>query len=594
MAISASGVRAGAAYVELFIRDNRLIRGLERAAARLKAFGASVAALGRNMLLMDVGTAVAFGATAKVFADMGSKLLDISQRTGLSVEALSQLDYAAKQTGASMEALEAAVRRMGRTIGDAANGEKESVDALKAFGMTAEELMDMHPDQQFQKLAERLIAIEDPALRTAAAMDVFGRGGTVLIPMMMQLNGLMKDANRLGLVWTQEEAEQADIVGDRLTDVIEVFKRLIATIGGAVGPAFRDLGEFLTKALVPLRNWLDRNRELIAHILQVTALFIAFDIAVFLIGKTLWGVGVVLGVLVGAFKLVIASVVALIGVVTFLLSPLGLLVAAIGAVAVHAAASSETASGAFSSMADAATTAFQAIGDALKTGDFATAAEAAWLGLKIGWLELMVVLREAWGRFILFFENTWDKAVTGYMLLANEVKSAARQLVPFSDTGAIEENRQKQRRRLVGDEQRREADRMADLQTKLFEMIREIGPERRALAEVATRAAIARAIAEAGGPGALVAGGALAGVKALPPTIIGRVGQLDDLPDKIEKATKRAFGVGGGTDSAALARMGFGKEQVEQEQLKEQKIMRKDLDKIAAAAAVGGIAFWRR
>lgn len=46
---AAQGIRAGAAYVELFVRDNRLARGLAAASAKLKAFGAGIAGVGARV-----------------------------------------------------------------------------------------------------------------------------------------------------------------------------------------------------------------------------------------------------------------------------------------------------------------------------------------------------------------------------------------------------------------------------------------------------------------------------------------------------------------------------------------------------------------
>ena len=58
---SPSSVRAGRAFVELFADDKRLVRGLKTASAKLKAWGASVTAIGRSMF---TGGAAALGALA--------------------------------------------------------------------------------------------------------------------------------------------------------------------------------------------------------------------------------------------------------------------------------------------------------------------------------------------------------------------------------------------------------------------------------------------------------------------------------------------------------------------------------------------------
>jgi hypothetical protein len=119
---SAQAVRAGAAYVELSIRDNRLTKGLAAAAAKLKAFGAGLTGLGTQLLGVGAALATPFALAAKLFADMGSDLVDMSQRTGVSVEALSELGFAAEQSGADMETLEAGLRKMQKFVVEAADG----------------------------------------------------------------------------------------------------------------------------------------------------------------------------------------------------------------------------------------------------------------------------------------------------------------------------------------------------------------------------------------------------------------------------------------------------------------------------------------
>ena len=41
---------AGAAYVELLVNNSALVRGLKAASAKLRAFGATVSAMGANMV----------------------------------------------------------------------------------------------------------------------------------------------------------------------------------------------------------------------------------------------------------------------------------------------------------------------------------------------------------------------------------------------------------------------------------------------------------------------------------------------------------------------------------------------------------------
>ena len=68
-----------------------------------------------------IGLAIAGGAAIvgfaigaiKNFADLGDELDKMSLRTGISVETLGELKFAAEQTGSGLETIEKAVKRMG-------------------------------------------------------------------------------------------------------------------------------------------------------------------------------------------------------------------------------------------------------------------------------------------------------------------------------------------------------------------------------------------------------------------------------------------------------------------------------------------------
>jgi len=97
---SSSNIKAGAAYIELYTKDSRLVKGLNDAAKQLDAFGKSLQGIGTKMAMLGAGIVTPLAGAAKVFADMGSDMVDMSQRTGVSVEALSELGFAAEQSGA--------------------------------------------------------------------------------------------------------------------------------------------------------------------------------------------------------------------------------------------------------------------------------------------------------------------------------------------------------------------------------------------------------------------------------------------------------------------------------------------------------------
>lgn len=608
-AASASGIRAGAAYVELSLRDNKLMAGLAKVSAKLKAFGGSISSIGKSMFALSAGGLAAFAGAAKLFADMGSKLNDMSERTGFSVEALSELSFAAEQSGASMEDLDSAIGKMQKTIAGADEESQKAVEALGALEIQVEDLQNLAPEDQFTKMSEAIADIDDPAKRTAAAMEVFGKAGRKLIPMMKDLEALRKGARDSGLVFTREDAEKADAFGDKLDGLWSMFKRGIALIGGGMVPMFDALANVIGGAFRGAITWLRENQELVKIIGVATAALAAFSLAVKIVGSVLSGVGVVLGIVGSAIS-------ALVGIVGFILTPLGAITAALVGIGIHIATTSDTIKDSFNVIGDTARTAFAGIMDSIKANDWGQALKIAGIGLKIVWKEIIGVLEQLWDGFIGWLEDRWEAIKTHFDMGGTNAKAMALKQAwanPVVRDGLIDampefagverfediDARAEEINRLIDakeedDKAQRKAKRAAKLKKEVLDPL---AAERKGLQgqlddEVA-KAAGKRLFMDAGGLSGLLAGGAFAGVKALPPAM--NPGMAARIEGGAQALRKRVGEVRGTFESnqSVLGRIGFGQDKVDEEQLKVQKEMDKKLGKVAAAAAAGGIAFWK-
>ncbi|MFB3892449.1 MAG: hypothetical protein ACE15C_10560, partial [Phycisphaerae bacterium] len=168
-------------------------------------------------------------ASTKVFSKMGDDLAKMSARTGFSVETLSELGFAADLSGASMEVLENGIRKMQRTLVDAAQGSKSAQDALAMLGLAVADLAGLSPEEQFKLIADRLAKIEDLTIKAAAAMELFGRNGTELLPMLSGgaagIERLQEQARKLGLTISTEDAKAAERFNDILSIMWKVLKQ---------------------------------------------------------------------------------------------------------------------------------------------------------------------------------------------------------------------------------------------------------------------------------------------------------------------------------------------------------------------------------
>ena len=393
---SSSNIRAGAAYIELYTKDNRLVKGLNRAAARLKAFGAGITSIGTRLAGLGAGLVTPFLGAAKLFADMGSDLADMSQRTGVSVEALSELGFAAEQSGSDVETLEGSLKKMQKFLVTAAEGSQEANAALGQLGLSMADLGRLAPEDQFSLIADRLSQIENPALRTAMAMQIFGKSGTKLLPLMQGgakgIEELRQQARDLGLTMSTEDAQAAEAFGDKLDALWKVLKRTAFTVGATLAPLLTQVADAIMRAAKTTSDWIGRNKGLVVTIFKVGAAILAGGAALVVLGGAISGLGVVLGGIATLITAAGAAIGTLGTILASLLSPIGLVIGGLGALAAYIIYATGAGGDAlawlgdqFGVLKDTALAAWQGIGDAMAAGDLALAARIVWLTLKMEW-----------------------------------------------------------------------------------------------------------------------------------------------------------------------------------------------------------------
>lgn len=431
MAASAKNIRAGGAFVELFADDSKLVRGLRAAQKKLQAFGAAVQSLGKNLFAAGAGLATPMLTAAKVFADAGSDLVDMSQRTGASVEALSELGYAAEQSGSDLTTLEGGLRKMQKAVVAAAEGSDSAQQTFRQLGLSASDLAHLSPDQQFELIADRLAKIQNPAQKAALAMEIFGKSGTSLLPLMA--NGaagileLRQQAQSLGLVMSTEDAQAAEAFGDTLDTLWKVLRMGVVQIGAAVEPILSDLAQTIIRVSVTASNWIKENRQLIATVFKVAIGVAAAGAALFVLGTLISGVGSAFGLL-ASLAVGFGTALGVIGTVLgALLSPVGAVTAGIVALGAYLLYVSGAGSAAldwlgrqFAALQADALGAFQGISDALAAGDLALAAKILWLTLKLQWQKGINALNTLWLNVKAFFVSVWTEAVYNAAAVATQ------------------------------------------------------------------------------------------------------------------------------------------------------------------------------
>lgn len=192
---------------------------------------------------------------AKAFADSTGAIGDLANQTGASRERIQELGYAAQLSGSSMESLSSALQKMNITVANAKAGSKELKNLFSGLKIKPADVATT--DKAFDTFVDRISRIKDPVLQAKAAMMVFGKGATDLLPLLRggtkELKATTDEARRLGIVLPEATVGVGEDFGDTLDKITFALKGVSNSIGAAVVPMLNTLGEKLVETIVKYR-----------------------------------------------------------------------------------------------------------------------------------------------------------------------------------------------------------------------------------------------------------------------------------------------------------------------------------------------------
>lgn len=194
----------------------------------------------------------------------------LNSRLGVSVEALTQLQFVAEQNGVSFQNMSNALQRLQRRTSEAAQGSGEAVDAFEELGLNAERLTNLPLDEQFEVVADALNNVGNQADKTRLAMRLFDTEGVALLQTMENgaegIRQLRQEADELGLTLTNLDAQSVARANDAMNELSNVFVALGRQITVALAPTIEQLADFLRTEFV---NNLDQVKSIINDSIDV-------------------------------------------------------------------------------------------------------------------------------------------------------------------------------------------------------------------------------------------------------------------------------------------------------------------------------------
>lgn len=242
---------------------NRALQSVDRSAGMMlgsiKTFATSWVGLGTLLagggLVMLVRNAL----------DTADAIGVMAERTGVGVEAIQELRFAAEQADVPLEALESGLVRLNNRMGEAAGGNQEAVALFDRLGVSVKDAEGnmRSADDVLGDIADAMNNAGSAAERQAIGQDLLGKGFAQLAPMLAQgragLAATREEAQRLGLVLDAQMVRQAREAGDRLQVVGGIVETNFTRVLLALTPVIISVATALAQAGPAIAAWIGRQ-----------------------------------------------------------------------------------------------------------------------------------------------------------------------------------------------------------------------------------------------------------------------------------------------------------------------------------------------
>ncbi len=208
-----------------------------------KQFSQMGAKIGKALAL--VGGPLGLGLMVKNSIDAAAELDDLSQKTGIAVESLSRLQYAAGLEG--VEDLGASLAKLSKTIAT-------DSEMFKVLGIQVESANGnlKSTEDVLLDLADLFAKSADGTRKAALAQELFGKSGAALIPFLNKgrdgIKELTAEADRLGVTISGDTAKAADDFNNNMFRLKEGVKGAVNQITEGLLPSLNRISEAMLKS----------------------------------------------------------------------------------------------------------------------------------------------------------------------------------------------------------------------------------------------------------------------------------------------------------------------------------------------------------
>ena len=194
------------------------------------------------------------GAIVKKSIDAGDELFNLQAKTGVAATALIGIGNAAKLADVDLGTLGKGLTKLNVNLVNAAEGNEDLARKFQALGVSVKDNNGqlVPADKALKQIADRFADMPDGAQKAAAAVALFGKSGTELIPLLNEGAASMeKFTYKVG----EDFAARSDLFNDTITELSIKTQGFGLELTDALLPALQSILEVFADLFDTDQDW---------------------------------------------------------------------------------------------------------------------------------------------------------------------------------------------------------------------------------------------------------------------------------------------------------------------------------------------------
>lgn len=230
-------------------------KGIDAVIGKLKEWGTAIWEAGKNA------------------STMADDLITMSTKTGMSVEKLQEMQYAARFVDTELNTI---VASMSKLTSSMTSGSASAQAAFASLGVSVTDNTGALKSQEevFWECIDALGKVANETERDAIAMALFGKSAGDLTPLIKagsaEWNAYAEEAKKAGLIISQDGVSALGTFNDSLQRMEATFDGVKNQLLSALAPAFSAIADKVTEVAQKFSEWVqtDEAQEMLGNIAQ--------------------------------------------------------------------------------------------------------------------------------------------------------------------------------------------------------------------------------------------------------------------------------------------------------------------------------------